>query len=324
VDIGGAHPEGDRWLESTAGQLGRLGFDLDVDRQPSTFGAGARFDAPVFYFGWYANDLNGPFALPGFRFPPGAIALHIHSFSAHTLRSASEAWCGPLVARGVTATVGNVYEPYLQLTHDPSLLLHALALGENFGDAAAYSCPSFSWQAIAIGDPLYQPFAASLEFQLANLDKMPAGLAAYAVVRRVNLLEIDKRYEDALALLRRESRLHPGFALALAAATRLEVKGDQASALQELQSVARLDLHGSDQWALAHLVAQRLETAGAPLDALEIYRKLLAEPTPPAGLRVPWLQDARRAALAAKDFMQAAAWEKDLDDLNAPRSPEKK
>ncbi len=172
VDIGGIHPDGDRWLESTAKQLTELGFDLDVDRDPATLPATARFDVPALYFGWYANDLNGPFALPGFRFPAGAIAVHIHSFSARTLRSATEAWCGPLVARGVTATVGNVFEPYLELTHDPSLLLHALAEGMTFGEAATYAIPALSWQGVAIGDPLYRPFAVPLATQLSNLAQL--------------------------------------------------------------------------------------------------------------------------------------------------------
>ena len=76
VDLGGKHPSGDRWLEAAAEQLTGLGFDLDVDREPATFPVTARFDAPVLYFGWYAPNLIGPFALPGFRFPPGAIAVH--------------------------------------------------------------------------------------------------------------------------------------------------------------------------------------------------------------------------------------------------------
>lgn len=159
IDLCGRDPAGDRWLEAAAAQLAELGFDLDVDRAPASFSATARFDAPVLYFGWYEPNLNGPFALPGFHFPPGAIAEHIHSASAATLRSASAGWCGPLVARGVTATVGNVYEPYLGFLHRPDLLLRALARGDTFGDAAYYAEPVLSWQAIAIGDPLYRPFA---------------------------------------------------------------------------------------------------------------------------------------------------------------------
>jgi uncharacterized protein (TIGR03790 family) len=116
----------------------------------------------VLYFGWYAATVNGPFTVPGFRFPPGTLAMHIHSFSAATLRDAATGWCGPLLARGVTATVGNVFEPYLQLTHRPDYLLRALARGENFGDAVYYAQPALSWNTIAIGDPLYRPFSRNV------------------------------------------------------------------------------------------------------------------------------------------------------------------
>ena len=161
VDIGGKHPDGDRWLENLVDQLREVGFETDVDRAPTTFPAIARFDAPVLYFGWYAANVDGPFKESGFRFPEGAIALHIHSYSATTLRNRDTGWSGPFVARGVTATVGNVFEPYLQLTHRPDLLLRALVRGATFGDAACYAQPALSWQVIAIGDPLYRPFAVS-------------------------------------------------------------------------------------------------------------------------------------------------------------------
>jgi len=38
------------------------------------------------YYGWYAGNVAGPFSQPGFKFVPGAIAAHIHSYSAATLR----------------------------------------------------------------------------------------------------------------------------------------------------------------------------------------------------------------------------------------------
>jgi hypothetical protein len=56
-----------------------------------------------------------------------------------------------------------VFEPYLQLTHRPDLLLRALLRGDNFGDAVVYAQPALSWHTIAIGDPLYRPFAVSVE-----------------------------------------------------------------------------------------------------------------------------------------------------------------
>ncbi|HKB91159.1 MAG TPA: TIGR03790 family protein, partial [Opitutaceae bacterium] len=108
IDEGGPHPEGNAWLASVRAQLEQLGFDGDTESTTGTIQQTARFDAPVLYFGWYAPDLTGPMVLPGFHFPSGAIALHIHSYSAVTLRSDQKGWCGPLVARGVTATFGNV------------------------------------------------------------------------------------------------------------------------------------------------------------------------------------------------------------------------
>jgi len=187
VDLKGPHGDGDEWLGAARRQLDALGFDGDVEDTGATMSADARSDAPVLYFGWYAGQINGPFAAPGFAFAPGAVALHIHSFSAQTLHSATAGWCGPLVARGVAATVGNVFEPYLQLTHRPDMLLRALARGRNFGDAAYYALPVLSWQAIALGDPLYRPFHVTLDAQLAQLEQLPPSAARYVLVRQANL-----------------------------------------------------------------------------------------------------------------------------------------
>ena len=323
VDSGGVYPDGDRWFESVATQLTRLGFETDVDRTPTTLPLTERIDAPAFYFGWYANDLNGPFTLPGFRFPAGAIALHLHSFSARTLHSATEAWCGPLVARGVTGTVGNVFEPYLQLTHLPHLFLRALARGDTLGDAACYALPALSWQGVLIGDPLYRPFAVSLEEQLRRLEELPRDLAGYAVLRRAHVLEAEKEMDEAKILLRRELEQRPNLAVALALAARLEANGDRAGVVQTLGFVSRQNTFIPNEWALARTVAQRLEANGAPLMAVAIYRQLFSAETMTKEVRAPWLYEARSTALAAQDIQQAEAWEKELDELIAPK-PEAK
>jgi uncharacterized protein (TIGR03790 family) len=159
VDLGGPEPDGDRWLEATVDLMGGLGYQVTVDREPHTLNAESGAGDAALYFGWYAPEINGPFAVPGYRFARGAIALHIHSMSAVSLRSEhSGGWVGPLVARGVAATFGNVGEPFLELTHRPDLLMRALARGDNLGDAACYALPSLGWQCIVVGDPLYRPF----------------------------------------------------------------------------------------------------------------------------------------------------------------------
>lgn len=294
VDIGGPYPEGDRWLTEVAGTLAGLGFDTDVNRAPGTFEAADRFDAPVLYFGWYAGALNGPMGLGGFRFPPGAVAMHIHSFSAPTLRSAGEGWVGPLVAKGVTATVGNVFEPFLELTHDPRLLLAVLRAGGTFGDAVASAQPALSWQTIAVGDPLYRPFAVTLDEQLARRSQLPAARVDYAVIRQSHRLEAVGNETEALALLRREFAARKSLPLALALADKLESAGDRAGAVEVLTVLVSGPALTVGEWGAARSAAQKLAAFGAGDPARELYRRLLALPGLPDELKTQFELEARR------------------------------
>lgn len=316
IDIGGNHPDGERWLESAAKQLAELGFDTDVDRARTTIPATARFDAPVLYFGWYAGALNGPFALPGFQFPPGAIALHIHSYSAETLRSADARWCGPLIARGVAATVGNVFEPYLQFTHRPDLLLRALARGDTWGDAVCYALPVLSWQAVAIGDPLYRPFAVSFEAQWGNRAHLPPRLAGYAVLRKMNQLDAADKAAEATALARAAQREQPSFAVGFELAQRLQAAGDAKGAADTLGFVPLLGNYRTDEWALARNAAALLVECGQPAGATATYRNIFRAKNLPRELRVAWLPEARAAAVAAHDSEQAETWQREMNALS--------
>jgi uncharacterized protein (TIGR03790 family) len=312
VDMGGPAPEGDQWLEAATEQLTALGFDGDVDRAPATLPVTARFDAPVLYFGWYADNLNGPFTLPDFAFPPGAIALHIHSFSAHTLRSATEGWCGPLVARGVTATMGNVYEPYLQLTHRPDLLLHALARGWTLGEAAYYALPALSWQSVLIGDPLYRPFRVDFSEQWKNRANLPPALAPYAVLREMHLLDAGKKSANALAIAHASMDETPSFVIGLAVAQRLAEAGDAAGAARAVEFARFIKTFRPQEWALAVEAARLLVAGRQAQSAEEVFKNLLASDGLPPEARAAWLSAARDAALAAHDSSQAAQWELEI------------
>src|SRR5207253_3509638 len=103
---------------------------------------------------------------PGFRFVPGAIAVHIHSFSANTLRDPNANWVGPLVSHGAAASVGNVYEPYLQLTAHLNILNDRLLHGFTFAESAYSSIEALSWMSVMVGDPLYRPYLAWLQLDL--------------------------------------------------------------------------------------------------------------------------------------------------------------
>lgn len=308
VDAKSPHADGDQWLRAVAKELEELGFDGDVESTGATFGLAARFDAPVLYFGWYTGNLNGPFARAGFAFPAGAIALHIHSFSAQTLRSESSGWCGPLVARGVTATVGNVFEPYLGFTHRPNLLLHALAQGKNFGDAVYFALPVLSWQAVAIGDPLYRPFKVSLEAQ---------GSASYAVIRRAKLLVAAGRDADALALLQAAQREQPSLALGLALAQRALAAKQPEVAVAALNFAPALKTFRPVDWTLLREIAEILAANGARPAALQVYTNLAHEsdaPTPEAFKAM--LIEARQTADAAGDLLQSLEFAKQLSNLD--------
>jgi len=318
VVMDGTYADGNRWLERTAAQIQALSFDTVIDRKSGSPPIATRSDAPALYFGWHDSNLDGAFALPGFRFPPGAIALHIHSYSASTLRSTTAGWCGPMVARGVTATVGNVFEPYLQLTHRPDLLFRALARGDTLADAAYYALPALSWQSVLIGDPLYRPFSVALRDQLKNLDDLPTDLASYPVLRLMHLLDAANRPDEAVSVARAALRERPGlFALRVGLAQRLLRAGKLAEAAAALAPAAKTRAFAADQWALARDGAQLLVASGDPKNAVEIYRHLFGVKALPTELRAQWLVEARGVAVSANDLKQADAWQKDLDDLKA-------
>lgn len=321
VDIANRDATGDAWFESAARQLAELGFDTTVDRDPGTFPAHARFDAPVLYFGWYAGSVDGPFALPGFRFPPGAIALHLHSYSAATVRSADSGWTGPFVARGVTATVGNVHEPYLSFTHAPHLLLRALARGSTWVEAVYFALPALSWQAVAVGDPLYRPFAR--EGFVSGVETGAVRLPGddYSVLRRVKRLEAEGRADEALALAQAEHRSSPGLVLGLAVARRLLDRGDPPAAAAALATVRPSSQAPVEEWALWREAAVTLQAAGKGDAALEWWRRLLALPALGAGLRRQWLPEAAGAARAAGFVSDAEVWQTELFRLTPVTAP---
>ena len=317
VDIGGAHPEGDRWLEAVAADIAALHFELTVDRAPATLATTARIDSPALYFGWYAGNLNGPFILPGFRFPTGAIALHIHSYSGQTLRSTASGWVGPLLARGVTATIGNVYEPYLELTHRPQVFFRALAVGATLVDAAYQALPVLSWQAILVGDPLYRPFARSAPDQADHLASLPPLLAGYAVIRQMRRLEAAGQTAAALSAGRKAQSLVPSLALGFALAQRLQAAGDLPGAASALGFAASLSNFPSDQWALAESAAQLLVASGRPSQGVAVYQALFATKPLPTELRLAWLGRAIEAARLAQQDLLARRWSDELFALNA-------
>lgn len=168
----GPYKLGDEWILDSA-EISRVeGFDPIVDTNPATFQPDFPMSQIAIYAGWYTEDVDGPFALPTVEFMPGAFAYHLHSFSAATLRSTTEHWCGPLLAKGATCTMGCVDEPSIQFTPNVAVFLARWMMrGFTFGQAAWAAQPALSWQSTVIGDPLYRPFAKSPEQLLEHLKR---------------------------------------------------------------------------------------------------------------------------------------------------------
>ncbi len=133
----------------------RLGLAYDHDDRMEVVDPSAREDF-LHYEAWYAGDPAAWKGLPRFR--TGAVAVHLHSFAAHTLRNPAANWVAPLLAAGATATCGTVYEPYTVGFPYEGVLWDRLASGWTFGEAAVASSQLVSWQAVFVGDPLYRPY----------------------------------------------------------------------------------------------------------------------------------------------------------------------
>ena len=154
----GGYKQGEDWLNNVVTQCERDGIPTIVDANNSSFPSHYPMDEAALYFGWYARNANGPFEDPNFKLKKGAIAAHIHSFSALTLRSETDEWTGPLVHHGAAGTLGNVYEPFLTGTTHLDVFLQRLLEGYTLAEAAYMATPYLSWMSVVVGDPLYRPY----------------------------------------------------------------------------------------------------------------------------------------------------------------------
>lgn len=157
----GGYKEGEAWLQAIAGRCEMKGIPTIVDSLAETLPKNYPMTDAALYFGWYTQTADGPFLNPGMKFRRGAVACHIHSFSATTVRNGKDYWCGPLLAKGACAVLGNTWEPYLTLCTHLDKFADRLLSGQNLGEAAWGATQSLSWMNVVLGDPLYRPFPAN-------------------------------------------------------------------------------------------------------------------------------------------------------------------
>ncbi|MGH7938110.1 MAG: TIGR03790 family protein, partial [Bryobacteraceae bacterium] len=186
--------DGDVWLQTVVDDLRHVGVPVVYDQKPETFPAGFPMDDCALYYGWYASRVTGPFTDPGFAFTPGAIAVHIHSFSASTLRNADANWVGPLLSKGAAASLGNVYEPFLQMTAHLDIFNHQLLKGFTLAESAYMATRALSWMTVVVGDPLYRPYLSWSQTDAKSEGKKPGAGEMYHAFALKNAEEDPKKY----------------------------------------------------------------------------------------------------------------------------------
>ncbi len=167
----GGLADGDEWLRTVVKNLRQAGIPTVYDSASELFPAGYPMTDCALYYGWYAEGASGPFTDPDFSFRPGAVAVHLHSFSANSLRSPAANWVAPLLSKGAAASLGNVYEPYLQLTAHLDIFNDRLLHGFTFAESAWMAQRVVSWMTVAVGDPLYRPYAAWLQLEPGRTER---------------------------------------------------------------------------------------------------------------------------------------------------------
>lgn len=269
---GGAYQQGEDWLKSSADTLKRAGIPVYIERTEAVVGPEWPLPDTILYFGWYTDHITGALAAPGFRFKRGAVACHLHSFSASVIRTHDKAWAGPLLSKGAAVAFGNVFEPYLALTIHFDVLNKRLLEGFTVGEAAWNATPALSWMNVVLGDPLYRPFGRGAGSKLGEGAERDYALYQGMVQRMA--ADSDAQIKMAITQLA-EKRGSPRLLELTALLSALQQKHQEAADLLEHAESATLELQ--DLLRLRLYRAEMLSRAKNPGAARGLLRETLAD-----------------------------------------------
>jgi uncharacterized protein (TIGR03790 family) len=271
---------GDNWILG-AGKVCEYfgGFDTILDENPETFAADFPMSQIGIYCGWYDGDASGPFAQKTVEFMPGAFAYHLQSYSAATLRSSTKQWVGPLLAKGATATMGSVDEPYLSGTPDVSIFCARwIVSGFTFGEAAYASQQTLSWQTTVVGDPLYRPFEKPLQALLEEQQRTQNKAVEWSYVRAINFNILrGKPPTEALRFLQSLAMTRQSAVLSEKLAQLYDAEGMPASAVETYESALKLDPSPLQRVRIRLNLADKLVALGKTNEASADLKALLSE-----------------------------------------------
>ena len=245
--------DGDRWIKEAYRLFQAAGYECELEDTPALFPENFPMTDAVIYAGWYAGNVVGPFKRADFQFHRGAVAYHLHSASATSLRTRTAFWVGPLLAKGAAASFGNVREPYLETTPHLDVFFRNLLAGATFAEAGWASQPVVSWQTTFVGDPLYRPFAVPVDEQIERLTHDHHPDLEWAYIRKINLLLANGDTGAAEELCRTQ-------AATLKSAPLYEKLGDLLPASQRADTYRRAIEFAGDAFRIIRL-KQKLATA---------------------------------------------------------------
>jgi tetratricopeptide (TPR) repeat protein len=271
----GDYKLGDDWMKATANILEKNGWTTVMDMNGELFPSGFPMPQIAFYAGWYQVNAAGAFA-GEVDFMPGAIAYHLHSYSANTLKNPTRNWVGPFLAKGATATFGCVYEPYLLFTPELPVFFDRLFKGFSLGESFYASLNALSWQAVLVGDPLYRPFATSGASRHQRLAEEKNPLIAWSHLQIVNI-NIANNLTPAKALidyLLAQPATQTSALLQEKLGELYEMERDWDSAIQAFRTALTLDpAPGQNLNALLALGANLLEASQAE-ESYRVYSRI--------------------------------------------------
>lgn len=169
IDLKGSDTtQGNRWLLQAAQQLPRDRVVLDVSRTVLLHETDV-----IAYASWGSNDPDRHSRHLDFHWLPGAIMTEYVSTNGRTFARPPDnwnigAWGDPkttfagsgqsltadYIHDGATGASGHVYEPFLQFTPRPNILLPAYFHGRNLAESYYLAIPMLSWMNVVVGDPL--------------------------------------------------------------------------------------------------------------------------------------------------------------------------
>lgn len=169
IDLKAAdNTEGNTWLRNAARALPKERVIVDetgkvLYNQRDVIG----------YASWGSNDPDRKQRHLGFQWLAGAIMTEYVSTNGRTFTRPPDSWnlgswsdsknwfvgspqslTADYVHEGVTGASGHVYEPFLQFTPRPDILLPAYYRGRNLAESYYLAIPALSWMNIVVGDPL--------------------------------------------------------------------------------------------------------------------------------------------------------------------------